>query len=94
MYGIIRLGVQLLMSNKEHNRIGYRDRIEKRRLKAIKYSGDWTGNAPTHVFTSAPSPASCVTPPIKFKTKLNRHINNQNDKLIGKGYFVCTLKTK
>jgi hypothetical protein len=78
------------MSNKEHNRIGFRNRIEKRRLKAIKYSGDYDGNTPTHVFTSAPNPASCVTPPIKFKTKLNRHINNQNDKLIGKVFTLTT----
>ena len=83
------------MSNKEHNRIGFRNRIAKRRLGTIKYTNFVT--CPSYVTNpqachnpNSDTPTSTTTPRIKFKTKFNRHINNENDKLIGKVFPLTT----
>jgi hypothetical protein len=69
------------MSNKEHNRIGFRNRIAKRNLKNIRYSGDWSGSTPTSVFNPQEIP---IKAHISAKSEYANHQRNVIDKRLGK----------
>lgn len=77
------------MSNKEHNRIGFRNRIEKRRLKSIKttnwdtYSSYVTNPQGCHN-PNSDTPASTSKAHISAKSEYANYQRNVIDKRLGK----------